>query len=252
MKEYVPSESLKPFVKSFVIIQNDDLHPYVVMPQDGLVIGFQLKGKLIKIEGVDQKFLSPSGVSGMTDKFQVFKNAELTRSLLVYFTPLGFSGITAIPVNILFNQQVGLEDVFTRQIINDLEDVLMEANDDESCIKIVDEFLQTQLTHREQDRLIIEAVQRIYQSNGQVKMKDLAQQLFISQSPFEKRFRSIVGTTPKKFASIIRMQNVISEMETKKSIQEICYEHDFFDQAHFIKSFKKFSGSTPEGFKKVE
>jgi len=54
--------------------------------------------------------------------------------------------------------------------------------------------------------------------------------LFISQSPFEKRFRKVLGTTAKKFASIVRFNAVLNNLSNTKSLIEICYENNFFDQ----------------------
>jgi AraC-like DNA-binding protein len=96
----------------------------------------------------------------------------------------------------------------------------------------------------------VEAVNLIYQSKGTIKIKELSETLFISQSPFEKRFRKLVGTTPKKFASIVRFNTVLNNLNSAKSLTEICYENNFFDQAHFIKNFKQYTGDTPEQFKR--
>ena len=107
-----------------------------------------------------------------------------------------------------------------------------------------------QLKNRKTDKLITEAVKLIYESKGNIRIKELNEKLFISQSPLEKRFRKVVGTSPKKFASIIRFNAVLEDISTTKSLSEICYENHFFDQAHFIKDFKQFTGETPEKFKR--
>ena len=108
----------------------------------------------------------------------------------------------------------------------------------------------SQLKDIETDKLIVEAVKLIYQSNGTIRIKKLNEKLFISQSPFEKRFRKVVGATAKKFASIVRFQSVLNDLNNIKSLTEICYENNFFDQAHFIKDFKQYTGDTPETFKR--
>ena len=79
-------------------------------------------------------------------------------------------------------------------------------------------------------------------------MIDLAKQLHISQSPLEKRFRKIVGTSPKKFSSIVRFKHTIQYYNPQSSLTELGYEAGFYDQAHFIKEFKKFTGENPESF----
>ncbi|WP_449437026.1 helix-turn-helix domain-containing protein [Pedobacter steynii] len=52
-----------------------------------------------------------------------------------------------------------------------------------------------------------------------------------------------------KFASIVRFNTVLDNIDNHKSISEHCYENNFFDQSHFIKDFKRFTGETPENFK---
>ena len=43
---------------------------------------------------------------------------------------------------------------------------------------------------------------------------------------------------------------VLGNLSENKTLTEICYENNFFDQAHFIKEFKQFTGDTPENFKR--
>ena len=59
----------------------------------------------------------------------------------------------------------------------------------------------------------------------------------------------LVGTTPKKFASIVRF-NVPNDFTNIKSLTDICYENNFFDQAHFINDFKQYTVDTPETLKR--
>ena len=126
----------------------------------------------------------------------------------------------------------------------------LAATTDKQRIKIVEQFLISQLKDIQTDKLIVEAVRLIYQSKGTIRIKELNEKLFISQSPLEKRFRKVVGTTPKKFASIVRFSTVLDSLDHAKSLTEICYENGFFDQAHFIKDFKQFTGETPDNFKR--
>lgn len=108
----------------------------------------------------------------------------------------------------------------------------------------------SQLKDIQVDKLIIEAVRLIYHSKGTIRIKELNEKLFISQSSFEKRFRKVVGTTAKKFASIVRFNTVLDNLNETKPLTEICFENNFFDQAHFIKDFKQFTGDTPDNFRR--
>ena len=223
---------------------------YKVFPSANLVIGFQYKGKLFNIQNDFENKLSSSGITGISDSFKIFKSSANIGTILIYFTETGFAHFSSNPVNELFNLSISLEDLFEKSKVNEIEEKLTLALTDKQRIKITEDFLLTQLKDIQSDGLIIEAVRLIYQSQGTIRIKDLNEKLFISQSPFEKRFRKIVGISPKKFASIIRFNSVLDNLNKNKSLIEICYENNFFDQAHFIKDFKQFTGDTPENFKR--
>ena len=223
---------------------------YKVFPSSGLVIGFQYKGQLAAITENTENRLSSAGITGIADGFKIFKNTVDTGTILVYFTELGFTHFASHPANELFNLSLSLDNIFDKKSIMEVEEKITTADTDNQRIKVVEQFLIAQLKDIETDKLIVEAVKLIYQTNGTIRIKELNQKLFISQSPFEKRFRKVVGTTAKKFASIVRFNAVLDNLNNAKSLIEICYENNFFDQAHFIKDFKQFTGDTPENFKR--
>lgn len=248
--KYFPTERLKSYIKYFVVSENELGSKYKVFPSPGLVIGFQYKGQLAAIKGSAETQLTAAGITGIFDSFKIFKNYPDIGTVLVYFTEVGFTHFASHPANELFNLSLSLNDVFGEADINEVQEKLAFAATDKQRIEIVERFLLSQLKDLHTDRLIMEAVKLIYQSNGAIRIKELNKRLFISQSPFEKRFRKIVGTTPKKFASIVRFNTVLENLDNVKSLTEVCYENHFFDQAHFTKNFKQFTGDTPENFKR--
>lgn len=249
--KHFPTEQLKPYIKYFVVSENDIETEYKVFPSSGLVIGFQYKGQLATLKDKTESTLTTSGISGMTDGYKIFKNSADIGTILVYFTEIGFTHFASHPANELFNLSLSLDHIFDKNSITEVEEKLKIATTDEQRIKIVELFLLSQLKNIETDKLIMEAVKLIYQSNGTIRIKELNEKLFISQSPFEKRFRKVVGTSPKKFASIVRFNSVLDNLTETKTLTEICYENNFFDQAHFIKDFKQFTGVTPENFRRL-
>jgi len=246
----IPTNRLKPYVKHLMVSENATESIYKVFPSTSLVIGFQYRGQLATVNDGKEIDLATTGITGISDSFKIFKNSIDTGTILVYFTAVGLTYFTSKPANELFNQSVSLENIFDKNKINNTEEKLAFAKTDTQRIHIVGQFLLSQLKDIQSDKLIIEAVKLIYQSKGTIKIKELNEKLFISQSSFEKRFRKLVGTTPKKFASIVRFNSVLNDLTNIKSLTEICYENNFFDQAHFIKDFKQYTGDTPETFKR--
>ncbi len=248
--KFIPTDRLRPYIKYFVVSEDDVEKEYKVFPSSGLVIGFQYKGRLARIEDHVECKLAPAGITGISDRYKVFRNETGTGTVLVFFTETGLPHFTVLPANELFDLSISLDNIFERTGIHQVEEKLSTAASDTEKIRIVEQFLLSQLKQTQADRLVIEAVRLIYQSGGAIRMKELAEKLFTSQSPLEKRFRKVVGTSPKKFASIIRFNAVLESFGKAKTLAEICHEHHFFDQAHFAKAFKQFTGETPDNFKR--
>jgi AraC-like DNA-binding protein len=81
-------------------------------------------------------------------------------------------------------------------------------------------------------------------------MKELSSHLHISQDALEKRFRTITGSTPKQFSYIVRMNAIIRQTRIVSSFLDVAIENGYYDQPHFNKDFKIFTGQTPSEFLK--
>lgn len=249
-EKFPPTNRLQPYIKYLVISEASEEQTYKVFPSTGLVLGFQYKGKLAYLKNDSENPLAISGITGLQDSFRVFKNEKNIGSVLVFFNEIGASHFFQNPINELFNESLSLDNLVNKSEISRIEDLLSEAQTDQERINIVEQFLLLLLTEKQEDKIVTEAVQQIYEAKGKLKMKQLADFLYISQSPFEKRFRKVVGTSPKKFASIIRFNHILTNLQKGNSL-DLSYENFFFDQAHFIKDFKHFTGETPEQFIKT-
>ena len=157
-EKITPSEKLKPYVKYFIISENTLENIYKVLPFPNIVIGFQYSGHLSTIHNNKEINLSASGITGITDKFKVFKNSSHTATILVYFTETGFSYFSSGPANELFNQSISLDYLFNKNKINETEDKLAFAKTSVQRIYIIEQFLLSQLKDVKKDMLITEAV----------------------------------------------------------------------------------------------
>ena len=246
----IPSDRLKPYIKYMVISEHDSEKIYKVFPSAGLVLGFQYKGKLAALNNGEENKLSAAGITGIADSFKIFKNSAGIGTVLIYFTEIGFAHFSSCPANELFNLSISLDNLFAKQNVIEVGERLTAALTDAERIKIVGAFLISQLKEKESDKLIIQAVNLIYAAKGGIRIKELLTQLHISQSAFEKRFRKLVGASPKKFSSIVRFNTVLQVLGQEKSLTEICYDNNFFDQAHFIKDFRQYTGDSPDTFRR--
>ena len=65
-----------------------------------------------------------------------------------------------------------------------------------------------------------------------------------------KEISKQIGLSPKQLGKVIRLQTALKLLlnEHPDTFCSIAYESEYFDQAHFIRDFKEFTGTTPQAF----
>jgi len=245
---YIPTDILKPYIRHFTVQETDAESSYKVLPATGMVMGFQYSGKMSYVEGGKEVALSGTGITGLRNKYRVFKSSDNIGSVLVYFKEAGAASFFKQPLHEIFNDSVSLDNFMLRSTLAVLEEQLCEAATSVAKIAVVEQFLINRLSPTPTDKLVLGALSLIHKNIGNIKITELCTQLHTSQSPLEKKFRAAVGCTPKKYASIVRFTNVLQQKNNTISLTGLGYEAGFYDQAHFIKEFKSFTGETPEAF----
>lgn len=248
IQSFIPSVVLRPYIKTFLIIECEEELVNRVLPGTAPVIAFRFKGTVNYITENTVEALPASMISGLRKSVRLINYTKDSGNLLVQFREGGIAAFSKQPVHELFEESIALANLFPATAIANLEEQLALADTHVQRIHSVEAFLQARLSGAKDDTLVMAALQQIHLHHGDVKMKELAAQLFISQDAFEKRFRKVVGTTPKQFASLIKMQLVVQQKHALQSLTETAYEGGYFDQAHFNKAFKNFTGLTPSEF----
>jgi AraC-like DNA-binding protein len=224
-----------------MIIESDNGMENKILPDTSLVMAFRLRGRISDAGNT----LASAVITGLRKAPRFIHYSKDAATLLVVFTEGGAAAFFPLPLHKLFGSTVSLDNLMdTREI----EDKLMHAFDNEERISIISRFLSVMLKGSHTDTLILSAIQQIKQAKGDIRIKQLLNDLYISQDAFEKRFRKITGTSPKQFASTIRLKNVIAQYGQFVSLTDTAYSAGYFDQAHFIKTFKSFTGQTPQSF----
>jgi AraC-like DNA-binding protein len=147
---------------------------------------------------------------------------------------------TAVPLEKLFGQK-GLE----------IEQRILNANTTTEKIQIIETFLIKLLAERKTiDNVINSTIDTIYTSNGQFSVNEFSKSSNISRRQLARKFSDSIGLSPKQLAKIIRIQTTLKALLNQEitSLTDLAYENEYFDQAHFIKDFKEFTGLTPKEF----
>lgn len=173
-----------------------------------------------------------------------------THIFAVRFHPNGFLPFATFSIKEMENKTTDLQTLFG-DIGRELENKVLNAVETSECIRLIESFLLTQLQSQETtDRIAALSVQTLLELNGQVSVDELADQVQVNRRQLERKFATVIGMSPKQLAKIIRLQATLKMMEEQRfnSLTELAYENGYFDQAHFIKDFKEFTGVTPSEF----
>ncbi len=247
LKEYKPSALLSSSVAGYRVIESGEGVVNRVLPGTSIAVAFSFRGKVSHVTKESNTPLPKSMLSGLRKSVRLIGYAPGTSTLVVLFKPGGAAMFTRQPLNELFEESVSLDNFFSRSEVSTVESLLMEANDDQARVEIVDRFLCSKIIGQVPDRLVQEAVARIYGSNGMIRIAQLSDELSMSQDAFEKRFRRVTGSTAKQFSMIVRMKSIV-QGPAPASFLDIAIQNGYFDQAHFNKAFKTYTGLTPSEF----
>lgn len=251
MAQFLPSPVLQPYIKHFLLIESEQGMVNRILPDTSIVIAFRLKGKVSYTDNGDTHTLPQTVISGIRETSRLVDYEKGASNLLVIFNEGGAAAFFKEPMHELGSLSTSLNDLIHHSKVSAIEEELAAAKNDNQRIHIIERFLIGELKKAEPDHLVREAIQQIKLMKGDIKIKDLLTRLPISRDPFEKRFRKIAGTSPKHFAAIIRLKNLIENYKDNSSLTKAAYSAGYFDQAHFIKDFRAFTGQTPLDFFKT-
>ena len=123
----------------------------------------------------------------------------------------------------------------------------------EERIAYVEAFLLRRLNLIEKNNNLFNSIHQILNTSGSAGIKEICEYSCVSQRHMERMFRSHVGLTIKRAASLVRYQNVWREMATSPGFNALdaVYRYGYTDQAHLLRDFKRFHGVTPEKAKQI-
>ncbi len=84
-----------------------------------------------------------------------------------------------------------------------------------------------------------------------IKIAGLADYFFVSRSKLISDFKKSIGVSIKKYTMFVRISNAQHFLNTGKSITETATLCGFYDNSHFISTFRLLTGKTPKEYCKI-
>ncbi len=171
-------------------------------------------------------------------------------ALGIYFRPTGFFHLFGVPMAEATDGALALGGV-AGPFAGELARRVGTAATGPERLAVADELLLRQLRRRCPAPDAIDAVANcILDQHGQVNIEDLAHGAGLSRRQLERRFLAEVGAPPKLYARLARFHHVFELLTARPAPawQDVAYLCGYYDQAHFIREFRHFTGQTPGAY----
>jgi len=248
-----PTGILNKYIKNYFIVETDNPIDYLpierVYPCGYATMVFHYGSPSKFQKKNSSKYIEPNLViCGQQTNYYDLSLSGMTGMILIVFRPHGLKSFFDFPITELLNENLSLQDLANNEAV-ELEDKLLNATNNKQRITHLENFLIKRLIHNNEFERIEYAIKMIENSKGKIKAQDMAHAVCLGIKQFERTFSKCVGINPKKYASIVRFQNVIqTNGKDKKSMSQIAFDNGYYDQSHFIHDFKSLTGITPKAF----
>jgi AraC-like DNA-binding protein len=169
----------------------------------------------------------------------------------VHFKPWGMAPFVEAPLTELRDRWVPLDAVWGRSA-DQLRDRLAGASADIDRLGLLEDELSTRLSPASPRglELVHHVAGRVAASWGTVPVGALAEDAGVGPNHLAGQFKANVGLTPKRVARIYRFARLILSVNAPGPVEwaRLAQAAGYYDQAHFSKEFKDFTGHTPTAY----
>jgi AraC-like DNA-binding protein len=254
-REYRPSKLLEKYVKCYYCV---DCNDHEVVEDKAFATGcteimFTLDGRPWQTKK-DNIFADTSPVElwGQILDPLTFRSVGRSEVLGIRFYPATASFLLKDDVSRFNNGVFDLSEVLDNTT-SELHSRLQDKSTIQERIQLVDAYLSNKLSANAKSIARIDLVQRVMDEVTHAGFFDnignVATRYGITSRYLQKIFVQYTGLTPKLYARINRFQNSLVLIgKGGVSLTDISYECGYFDQSHFIREFRSFTGFSPSAF----
>lgn len=187
--------------------------------------------------------------TGLWGNLRAHEHCDSHAVLLAMFTSAGAAAFVREPLEAFWNATESLAVALGEGgEVDRLQDDLRAADNHASRVKRFEEFLLSRLRGNGPDPLVEAATVWLQRLEGPARIDALTQHIGLSQSALERRFRRVVGVSPKRYASLVRLERAVALRRDGYASAELAYAAGYYDQSHYIHEFRRAAGCAPEVF----
>ncbi|WP_295714492.1 helix-turn-helix domain-containing protein [Mucilaginibacter sp.] len=250
-----PTPLLSSIVKHYLIIDGGEAVNlnYRLFSDGNPGIVFHFKDPLYRHDKNNLLHLQPRCfVYGQITNYNSITSHGKLGMLVVVLQPYALFTLLHIAACELNNNIISLADIFGGEA-EYLEEQILNVPHITNAISIIEKFLIARLTTiKNSDAVMQMALSTIYKNKGMLTVESLLKSIPVTERQLERKFSEHIGTSPKRFADIIKFQHFLKQLQkhpSGKTITELSYACGYYDQAHLNNYFKKNTGVTPLQYK---
>ncbi len=247
-KRIIPREELRHWIECLWIAQNDDPSTIVqkIIPDGFPEIIFHFADPyIINLRG-NWEQQSKNLLAGQITRYFHLKNKGRSHMMGIKLKPAVLLQLFDLRMDSLTDKVVELDSHLGS--LNSLTKRIHVASVDDTRIELIqDEFLKA--AKPDSSGPIDKAMEVLFSKQGNASVASLCEAACVSERQLERLFKKYIGIPPKFYARIIRFSYIFQNaQERKMSWSELGLETGFYDQSHFIRNFKAFTGEDPSKY----
>ncbi len=250
-----PSGILANYIQYYWVLESDVSEGRIwerVIPTTNIELMFHYKNPFVSQKNSGPAASQPrSFMSGLKNDFVDVSTNGDSGVIAVSFYPFGACNFFRFPMLEIEDKTADLSDIDNAGFIL-IEEQLYESRNLHERIALIEKYLLTRFrpVASYDLRLMKEGLRLLNSRKGQLEIQSLSSHLCLTEKSLQRKFNTFIGKSPKKFARIVRFQEIIRCLSenSNRSLTEIAMDNGYFDQAHFIRDFKSLSGFSPKEF----
>jgi len=252
---FQPHPDLEAFVKFYWTLEvpfDASNERQKIIPDGCIEMTFNLGDDIKRYTSESEFVLHPCAmVMGQRTKSYYIEPTGDVNSIAICFYPYGFANFVKTPLQSLADTETPIENLFGEIPAKELEQQIIQANNTQQRIGFIEKFLLNKLNEKATiDNIVKTTIDILLSTNGSSPIKTILKDDLSKRRQLERKFLKQIGISPKQLGKVIRLQTALNMMLNKKTenLTNIAYESEYFDQAHFIKDFREFTGNLPKEF----
>lgn len=187
-------------------------------------------------------------LTGLIDSPVILDPQEDTKTgtIIIEFNPLGAYRLFHLSYAEIKNQIVEMANLIGNSAV-ELQSQIAEESALNLKLQLLQSFLIKRLGKTTPDHIYDYCINRISNSKGLITVAQLEKETGYSSRWLNNKFSEHLGSGPKNLSEIVRFKQfyqVYSAGLKSQCLKDHIYQY-YYDQSHFLRAFKRFTGFTP-------